>query len=99
MNNLLGNCTISPFTDPNHTNIVTGDIRIVQSIKLRKLLCKGSKYREPVPINFSNCKTEIGPCQVLYTVMYVCKFMDGLVNGSVNVYVMPIYPSICVVLY
>ena len=59
MNNLPCNCTTSPFTDPNHRHIVTGDIRIVQNNKLRKLLCKGPKYREPVSINFSNCKTEI----------------------------------------
>ena len=59
MNNLPCNCTTSPFTDANHGHIVSGDIRIVQNNKLRKLLCKGPKYREPVSINFSNCKTEI----------------------------------------
>ena len=37
---------------------LTGDILIVQNNKLRKLLCKGPKYREPVSVNFSNCKTE-----------------------------------------
>ena len=40
-------------------HIVTGDTSIVQNNKLRKLLCKGPKYREPVSINFSNSKTEI----------------------------------------
>ena len=59
MNNLPCNCTTSPFPDPNHGHIVSGDIRIVQNNKLRKLLCKGPKYREPVSINLSNCKTEI----------------------------------------
>ena len=59
MNNLPCNCTTSPFTDPNHGHIVTGDMCIVQNNKLRKLLCKGPKYREPVSINFSNCETEI----------------------------------------
>ena len=43
MNNLACNCITSPLTDPNHRHIVTGDIRIVQSSKLRKLLCKGPK--------------------------------------------------------
>ena len=38
MNNLPCNCTTSPFTDPNHRHIVTGDIHIVQNNKLRKLL-------------------------------------------------------------
>ena len=59
MNNLPCNCTISPFTDAKHGHIVSGDIHIVQNNKLRKLLCEGPKYREPVSINFSNCKTEI----------------------------------------
>ena len=45
MNNLLCNCTTSPFADPNHGHIVTGDISIAQNNKLRKLLCKGPKYR------------------------------------------------------
>ena len=54
MNNLPCNYKTSPFTDPNHGHIVTGDISIVQNNKLRKLLCKGPKYREPVSINFSN---------------------------------------------
>ena len=59
MNNLPCNCTTSPFADPNHEHIVAGDTSIVQNNKLRKLLCKGPKYREPVSINFSNCKAEI----------------------------------------
>ena len=57
--NLPCKCTTSPFTDPNHGHIVTEDILIVQNNELRKMLCKGPKYRKPVSINFSNCKTEI----------------------------------------
>ena len=57
MNYLFCNCTTSPFTDPNHGHIVPGDIRIVQNNKLRKLLCKGPKYGEPVSVNFSNSNT------------------------------------------
>ena len=56
MNNLPGSCTTSSFTD---RHIVTGDVRIVQNKKLRKLLCKCPRYKEPVSINFSNCKNEI----------------------------------------
>ena len=59
MNNLPFNSTTSPFADPNHEYIVTGEIRIVQNKKLKKLLCKGLEYRELVSINFSNCKGEI----------------------------------------
>ena len=42
MNNLPCQCTKSPFRDPNHGHIVTGDLRIVQNNKSRKL-CKGPK--------------------------------------------------------
>ena len=59
MNNLPCNGTTSSFTGPNHGHIVTGDINILQNSKLRKLLCKRPKYREPVSNNFSNSKTEI----------------------------------------
>ena len=59
INNLSCNCTTSPFLDRSHGHIITEDIRIAQINKLRKLLRKGPKYREPVFINFSNCKTEI----------------------------------------
>ena len=45
MDNLPGNCTTSSFTD---RHIVTGDVRIVQNKKLRKLLCKCPRYKEPV---------------------------------------------------
>ena len=38
MKNLPCNCTTSPLTDRNHGHIVTGDIRILQNNKLRKLL-------------------------------------------------------------
>ena len=53
------NCTASLFTDPNHEHVVTGDMRNVENNKLRQLLCKGPKYREPVSINFSNWETKI----------------------------------------
>ena len=56
MDNLPCNCTTSSFTD---RHIVTGDIRIVQNKKLRKLLCNCPRYKEPVSINFSNCKNEV----------------------------------------
>ena len=59
MSNLPCNCTTSPFTDPNHGHMKTGDIRIVQNNKLRKLLCKCFKYRDVVSITFGNCKTEM----------------------------------------
>ena len=56
MNKLPYNCITSPFTDPNHGNIVTGDTCIVQNNKLKKLLYKCPKYREPAPLTFRTVK-------------------------------------------
>ena len=42
MNDLPCNCTLSPFTGLNNGHIVTGNIRIVQRNKLRKLLMQRS---------------------------------------------------------
>ena len=52
-------CSQSEFKDPTHGHIVSGDLRIVEDVKLRKLLSKGPNYREPRTINYNKCKSEI----------------------------------------
>ena len=52
-------CDESEFKDPDHGHVVTGDLRIVEDVKLRKLLSKGPNYREPRTINYNKCKSEI----------------------------------------
>ena len=52
-------CSGSTFCDPHHGHIVTGDLRIVDNPKLRKLLTKGPNYRENRTINYSKCTKEI----------------------------------------
>ena len=47
--------------------LIETNICIVQNNKLRKLLCKGLKYREPVSINFSICKTKIKKCLTVFS--------------------------------
>ena len=49
-------CEQSDFKDPHHGHVVTGDLRIVDNIKLRNLFKKGPNYREPKFINWK--KTE-----------------------------------------
>jgi len=48
-------CSESNFCDPHHGHIVTGDLRIIENNKLRKLLSKGPNYRENKTINYSKC--------------------------------------------
>ena len=53
------NCEDSPYKDSEHGHIVTGDLRIVRNNKLRKLITKGPKYREPSSISWDKAKSSI----------------------------------------
>ena len=52
-------CEHSSFKDPNYGHIITGDLRFVQNNKLRKLICKGPKYREPEPVCWIKAKSSL----------------------------------------
>ena len=52
-------CQNSKFCDPDHGHIITGDLRIVECSKLRKLLTHGPNYREPQSLNYNKCKKSI----------------------------------------
>ena len=40
-------------------HIVTGDLKIITDSRIRSILCKGPKYKFPVPIDFKSCREEI----------------------------------------
>ena len=48
-------CENSSFVDVHHKHIVTGDLRIIKNLLLRKLLSKGPNFREPKPIDLEKC--------------------------------------------
>ena len=52
-------CHESEFVDGHHGHVVTGDLRIIQNDKLRKLISKGPNYREPKTINWKKCRDVI----------------------------------------
>ena len=52
-------CSDSPFVDPDHGHILTGDLRILKNPHLRKLISKGPNYREPKNINLNKCRESI----------------------------------------
>ena len=52
-------CERSTFCDENHRHIITGDLRLITTTKLRSLLNKGPNYREPNTINYGKFKTDI----------------------------------------
>jgi hypothetical protein len=52
-------CSESIFCDPYHGHVVTGDLRVIENAKLRKLLSKGPNYREPKTVNFTHCRKSL----------------------------------------
>ena len=52
-------CSESVHSDPHHGHVVTGDLRIIENSKLRKLFSKGPNYRENKTVNYQKCKSEI----------------------------------------
>ena len=46
-------CSSSPFNYSPIGHVITGDISIVDNTKLRDILTKGPKFREPQPINWN----------------------------------------------
>ena len=52
-------CSDSEFRDPHHKHIITGDLNIVDNIKLRKLFSRGPKYREAKQLDFAAARGEI----------------------------------------
>ena len=44
-------CNISKFCYEPHGHVITGDLMVIENVKLRELVAKGPKYREPNKIN------------------------------------------------
>ena len=53
------NCAESPFRDKHHGHIISGDLRLVENNKLRKLLVKGPKYREKRFVNWDEIENSL----------------------------------------
>ena len=45
-NSYVCNCSKSAFCDPHYGHIVTGNMKVIENRKLRKLMCAGPGYRE-----------------------------------------------------
>ena len=58
-NSLPCPCANSPFLDKDHGHVLTGNLRIVNNNKLRKILSKGPKFRETRELNFCKARESI----------------------------------------
>lgn len=52
-------CEHSSFTNPDHKHVISGDLNIIGNAKLRNLVSKGPKYREPVPFSSEKATNSI----------------------------------------
>ena len=52
-------CAQSHLTNPDHHHIISGDLSIVDNTKLRNLISKGPKYREPLPFSVVKARENI----------------------------------------
>ncbi len=53
------NCNDSPFADPHHKHICTGDLGLIKNKTLRNLIAKGPDYREERSFDPSKATDEI----------------------------------------
>ena len=53
------NCDQSSFVNPDHGHVISGDLKIVSDPKLRSLIAKGPKYREPMPFSCKQARSDI----------------------------------------
>ena len=51
-NDVKCQCDTSAFKDSHHNHVVTGDLRVIEDNRLRKLLCNGPNFREPQKPNW-----------------------------------------------
>ena len=54
------------FVDDHHQHILTGNLEIIEHVKLRNLIRKGPKYREPEKVDFTSVLDQIDSCLDMY---------------------------------
>ena len=59
-------CNTSKFCYEPHGHVITGDLMVMENVKLRELVAKGPKYREPNKINWQSTETMVSNFIDLY---------------------------------
>ena len=59
-------CNTSKFCHEPHDHVITGDLMVIENVKLRELVAKGPKYREPNKINWQSMETMVSDSIDLY---------------------------------
>ena len=59
-------CNTSKFCYEPHGHVIRGDLMVIENVKLRGLVAKGSKYREPNKITWQSMETMVSNSIDLY---------------------------------
>ena len=59
-------CNTSKIYHEPHSHVIIGDLMVIENVKLRELVAKGPKYREPNKINWQLTETMISNSIDLY---------------------------------
>ena len=60
-----------------HGHVITGDLRVIENARLRELVAKGPKYREPNRVNWKTTETMFLESIDLYAKKLVQKRTSG----------------------
>ena len=52
-------CNTSKFCHEPHSHVITGDLMVIDNVKLREFVAKGPKYQEPNKINWKSMGTMV----------------------------------------
>ena len=70
-------CKESKFCYEPHGHVITGDLRVIENARLRELVAKGPKYREPNRVNWKATETMFLESIDLYAKKLVQKRTSG----------------------
>ena len=77
-------CNTSMFCYEPHGHVITGDLMVIENVKLRELVGKGPKYRERNKINWNWTKTMVLNSINLYAEQWSKREQVDISNISLN---------------
>ena len=83
-NRLICSCNNSPFKDPNHGHVITGNLDIIKNETLKNLIKKGPKYRLPQRINWKEDRNIITTFLDAYIDKWITKERKMSEDNNVN---------------
>ena len=78
------NCKSSAYCYPAHGHVITGDLTIIDNHKLKDLILKGPKYREPTKVNWVKNKSMIFDAIDLYAKKWAKRESPSLKHAYLN---------------